>query len=406
MASKKSKSKKEKNQGMKTFLYVVAIFLFLGIAGLITVGANQGFTITAIPESQALTPEFQVCTADFLSGDCIERSESMIPRSKVSVDTAGEFFDCTSEASGTYIPLNTNIGCEFNIFADGVLYSVYDCPADVNSEDELDSCERLAWNIDSSREFFVKGGQSLFIEPKGVLFTGLGTVQIVERYPAYGLRLETAEGRDFATTESCYLQSLPSGVQTIDVASAVAPVVPDNPFNAVTGCTPKYSSRVVLLNGELVYIKEAGQYYEIVETDEGLNVVDTVSGVKYSDEIECIPSVLCTKDAKIVEDFEDQDVSLVGGALSDYAPVVGDSSKLCRYDVVDGKLSLTDDCVDIKPCDDPEKPLRDPATGECVAFGEVKGEEVGVDYFFILAVGMALLFVIVIVLIVRQERSK
>lgn len=390
-----------RRKNYKNLISILSLML-LFIAGFIFFQSDQGFTVTGFDVATAPV----VNNAVVLSAECVERVESMQLVNIGDVDKAGEFFPCTTRTSKTYIPDEES--CDYGVVSDAVLYSVYDCPASVTSEDNLASCDSLTRNFDDNKDFSIREGRSLFIEPKGVLFSGLGTVQLNVRYPSYGLRVEDETGFVKATTESCVLESLPNGYQTLNLGEQTQ-VDPDIPFNVVTGLSPVKSTRVVDLNGELVYVLNTNQYYGIVETDGGDLIVDTVSGVKYSAEIECIPSVKCSRDAKNIDTLEGQDADLLGGAVSGYAPVTGEPNLLCRYEIVDNKLSKTNDCIEKVVCDDPEKPSFDPYTGECKGLeDETPEDEIErqqLIIFWLVLIGAAI-FIVLLAVIYRVYVAK
>ena len=377
-------------------LIVGLVMALIVIGSLVVFSSPQSFSITPI----SLSSNNTVYTAQWLSVECIERSDSMRSFDLGSVDSSGEFFGCVSSFSNTYIPIGEE--CVFVLDRSGALelFTAYSCDSLVDEDDVKSDCSKevgIFSSVDDKTTFNIPQGKYLFVNP--AILSG---VSVKAQYPSYGLKLETAEGRDFSTTESCFLESLPSGVQTVDLGSSYS-VAPDIPFNAVTGLSPSISSRVVLLNDKLVFISNAGAYYDIITTDEGLKVVDTVSGVKFSSEIECIPGVLCSSDAKIITNLEDQDVSLIGGALSGYAPVIGDPTKNCKYEVVDGKLKVTNDCITVTSCTDPDKPLLDTTTGECSSFETTGSVDTSSKdkIIFWLILGAGAVFIVLIAVLVR-----
>ena len=384
-------------------LGIILSLLLLVIISVVALNSSDGFTITGFTVDNAPT----VYNAQFLSAECVERVESMSLVDIGEVDKNGEFFPCTTISSGTYIPIEEQ--CDFTVIEDSfVRFKVYDCPAGVDNEDDLDRCVDVSDGvIENTRSFSIRQGHSLFVDTRGIFGTGLGTVDITARYPSYGLQVEDETGSLKATTESCVLESLPNGYQTLDLSFQTV-IAPDIPFNVVTGLVAVKSSRVVDLNGQLVYVLNAGEYYSIIATDNSDLIVDTVSGVKTSSEIECIPSVKCSRDAKLIDTLEGQDADLLGGTVSGYAPVSGDSSILCKYEVIDGKLSLTDDCINKVVCDDPSKPSFDPYTGQCVALEDITELSV-IDektIFWLVLIAGALLIVLIAVLVRVYSPSK
>lgn len=385
----------KKNQNKKR-AYIPVIITSMILVALIVAG------IYTNPAGLTLYGE-SVWIPQYLSGTCVERSNSFQGRTIDHTDDP-TWYHCTTNEAGTYIPDTEE--CEYTISG----FNTYDaimCSGYTEDKEDAD-CDDKTLGIEvfsyTSKTFFVAEGDSLYLN------TGRlgGDTALVAKYPSYGLRVETADGRDWETTTNCYLSSLSGDVHIID-ENVELEVHPEVPFNAVTGLSLAKSTQSVVLSGvnagRPIYITKPGYYYQITEAEDGFSYVDTTREYA-SARIECIPRTTgCSDDAKVVE-LEDQSCDQFGGAIADYSPVQGDQTQLCKYACTDGKLSVTNDCIQIvNDCPD-DKPLWNARTGQCVALEEeLPDDNEEFDPFFIY-LGMGVIFALLIILVIRMSLDK
>jgi hypothetical protein len=384
---------KRKNNGTIKIFLAVLVLAILGIAGL------QGLSIV---NTQAYLPEY-------LTGRCIQRADSSQVFDLGKIDNKGEFFECTSSGNGKgkWIPNVVGVQCEYIVEETGFSYSIYECPVDADEDLVSEKCTKLSGQLnvrDDKSSYFIDAGNKIWINPTS--FLGFGGAELEASFPSYGLEIRQADGFVQKTTTSCLANTIPSDVHTINLNDRLE-VKPDNPFNAVSKLALAKSTQLVSLDrvegGNTVYISRPANYFKVKSAEDGFLYVDTSR--EYSDSsIECIPRTTgCSDDARIIQ-LEDQSCGLIGGAVIDYAPVQGDSTKLCKYTCEAGTLSATNDCITIpEDCPD-DKPLFDSATGKCVAQGFSPAETGGTSP--ILWVALAVLVAILMMVLVKQQLDK
>jgi len=354
MARKKRMSKGYK-AGLITFFVLLGIILIL--SG--TLSITQPFALFGQ----------EVYIPQYLSAGCSPRADNMALVNIEKHTDVPSWYHCTTEGSGKYIPIVNGIQCDYIVKDTGIIWFNAICEGVVENKDVLttDKCRRgTSTLVDLENTIIVNSGDTLYLNTNRLI--GDATLRV--KYPSYGLKVETADGRDLATTTNCELTSLSREYHTIDAKNAKL-VVPDVPFNVVTGLSKAYSSQVVTLlgieSGNPIYISKPGYYFLIDTADDGFKYVDTAAGEKQSNLIQCIPRTTgCNDEAKIVK-LQEQPCDKYGGAISDYSPVEGDSTRLCKYKCSFGTLALTGDCIQVvKEC--PSKtPLWDARTGNCVS---------------------------------------
>jgi len=386
----------------KRLIGIWIMVLLIIIVGGISYISNQGLTMY----------QEEVYIPQYLSAECVPRADNMAKLSLGEVDKKGEFFECTTKGTPGYVPIVNGIQCNYivDISVASLGFTAYDCPISVDSESDVkDECVKLEGLLSSTNneEYTVNPGRKFFIDP--VTFFGLGEIDLKAEYPSYGLKIETADGRILSTSTNCELNSLSKEFHTIDAGSLTL-VVPDAPFNVVTGLSKAYSTKLVTLEGvnnnKPVYITRPGYYYLLAEADDGWLYVATEKGEKQSSLIECIPRTTgCSDDAKFVP-LVDQSCDMFGGAVGSYAPVEGDNTKLCVYDCVDGELQLSNDCIEVvADCPD-DKPLWDANTGECVVVEPPKEEEGSFDFMFFIVVILIVFLSILVMLLIKIQRGR
>lgn len=272
------------------------------------------------------------------------------------------WYHCDSSESNTWIPDNEQ--CEYTIQGAGV---VYVCDGITNNKNDLgtNKCKKIKGNFDGDAQtpVVVNAKDTIYVNTNVVFSTGKVSV----RYPAYGIKFTSPDGFIRSTTSNCVANSIDNDLHTLDRGSRTI-IQPNVPLNVVIGLQRASSSQVVSISsingGDPIYITRPGYYYKIQEAEDGFEYVDTTGREFSNTKIECIPKTTgCSDDATIIP-LVDQSCNAFGGAITDYAPVQGDQSKLCKYSCSGGKLSLTSDCVDTKECPT-NKPIWNPETGNC-----------------------------------------
>lgn len=378
----------------KTFLYGLSAILAIIILGMLSTG-NFGFTVV----------NEDVRLASFTRAECSPRADSMEEFYLGKTD-GEEFYACTSENAGNkYIPLTQGVQCEFDVKQGGLTFhEVAEC-----DKEDKDTCTELSGTFsptDNVQTYRVDAGKYLFVNPQA-----LSSTEVYGRFPSFGLRVIDDRNFGFDQTLNCDISSL-YGTDFHTVGAENLKIVQvGRPVNVVTGTSVATSTRLVRLDdvagGDLIYIAEIGAYWQVKTADDGFKYVDTTQPKQFDEDIECLPRFQgCSDDAKIIP-LEEQTVDRFGGAVgSNYAPVEGDPTKLCRYEVSNGKLRVTNDCVASNEACPADKPIFDYRNGECVSQQPPHETTDEIDYLFILSVGMVLLFLIVVVLIIRMERGR
>lgn len=394
MATKREKKRQRLMYGISFFAIVLVVALaMLGQQGLTVVG------------DEAWLPEYY-------TAECVERADSMATLDLGDVADDGEFFKCTSE-SGKYVPLVNGVQCEYTTSASGLFSDrAVICDSDADSPSDASCYEPSSVTTRNGDDVttVVPAGKSLYLDPVCVI-AGTCSIGITAQIPSYGLRVETADGFVEATTNSCLAATASDAVDgqlhTLDLNDRVE-IIPDAPFNAVTGLRRAKSNQLVQLDGvaggSTIYISRPGYYFEVGEAEDGFKFVDTRKEFS-SSRIECIPRTTgCSDDAKIVQ-LEDQSCDETGGSLTGYSPVQGDSTQLCKYECSSGSLDRTSDCIAVQTECAAETPVWDTSTGECVSVDAVEPEEEEQDFQFAILVAIAVLAIILLMLLVQQRRN-
>lgn len=369
--AKKKRTKFSRFFFLSVFL-IGLIMLVFGSVGTYNLISNSGSQSFSLIGEEIYMPKY-------FTGECKPRADNMAQLTISSHNDKGKFYSCTTQEAGKYIPQVNGVQCEYEI-SDFSLATVYKCDGITSNKADLDSnkCEKV-FSIFSSvsdwTPFRVNAGDSIYINTNKVF----GDAKLRAKYPSYGLRLRTADGFVQATTNTCEVNSIDRReYHTIDVKNRLE-IVPDVPFNAVSGLQKAISTQAVTLNdvesNKEIYITRPGYYYMIKSAEDGFKYVDTAGGEKYSSNIECIPRTTgCSDDAKIIQ-LEDQSCDAYGGSITNYAPVQGDSTKLCKYSCDGGSLSVTNQCIEVQKSCPSDKPLWDTSTGQCTSVAEPPEEE-------------------------------
>jgi hypothetical protein len=380
--------KKTKNNLGFIGLFLLGI-LFVISGGLYSYSIVSGQSFSIVNE--------EVFLPQYWTAECIERSQPLTVDIPSHTDTP-TFYSCTTSQSGTYIPLVAGVSCNF-MPSDFSFVDVYVCDVKYdsqgrvidgipkNKEDRRCVSKLGTFEVDSSPRVNVPAGDYVYIDTDKVF----GDATLRAEFPSYGLRVRSADGFVNPTTVSCEIQSI-SGIDyhTLDRGDRVE-VLPNVPLNAVSGLQKAFSTQVVSLDrvreGEPIYISRPGFYQIIKEAEDGFKYVHTELGEIRDSSIECIPRTSgCSDDARIVKIVE-QSCDKFGGVINNYAPIEGDTSKLCKYDCESGKLKLSNDCIEVRQDSCPaDKPVYDAQSGDCVAvLSELPGEN---NTSYLLALGL------------------
>lgn len=358
-------------------------FLVLFLAGIIalvfgSIGSYNLISSSPGTQSFSLIGD-EIFVPKYFTGECKPRADNLAQLTISSHTDEGKFYSCTTQEAGKYIPQVNGIQCEYEI-SDFSSATVYKCNGITTNKADLSTtkCEKV-FSIFSSvsdwTPFRVNAGDSIYINTDKVF----GDAKLRVEYPSYGLRIRTADGFVQSTTNTCKVNSINDReYHTINVGSRIE-IVPDVPFNAVSGLQKAISTQAVTLNdvesGKDIYITRPGYYYMIKKAEDGFKYVDTAGGEKFSNNIECIPRTTgCSDDAKIIK-LEDQSCDKFGGSITNYAPVQGDNTKLCKYSCDGGTLSVSSDCIQVQKSCPADKPLWDTSTGQCTSVAEPEPEE-------------------------------
>lgn len=379
-----------KKSSRNLILLLVGLMLFIGI-----LATQQQFTIV----------QEQVWIPSYFTGECIERAESSTLRNVPTHTDSATWYHCTTDEAGTWVPQHPGVQCEYQV-SNFNSATIQICDGFTESEDDRDNREICTGDLTATfgdkQEFDVDAGDSIYINTQRLI----GEANLDVRYPAYGLRLRSADGFVQSTTTSCLLNTVPGQYHTIGVKEQVE-VKPDIPFNAVQGSTLAKTTQVVSLDevegGDPIYITRPGFYYPIEEADDGFLYVDTGADEKRNSAIECIPRTTgCSDDAKIVQ-LEEQSCDAFAGAITGYAPVQGDSTQLCKYSCSGGSLEKTSDCIEVpQECPD-DKPLFDANTGMCVGTVDIEEPTEPIDFVLIL-ITLGFIAIIVVMLVISQRQ--
>lgn len=369
------------------------------------------FSLLSLTTFQASLFGQEVWLPRYFTGECVPiDGVDQVQKVVDSHTDQGQFYECTSSDSATWIPQGDGFRCEYEV-TDFLLSEAYACDGIVNARADLGTkCEKidpLIFDTASKKEVYeISSGDSIYINTDKVF----GDAILKVRYPAYGLRLRSADGFVSRTTTSCILNSIDENTyHTLDARDRLI-IQPNIPFNTVTGTERALSAQVVTLseveNGAPIYITRPGNYFNIQEAEDGFLYVDTQ--VEFSNSaIECIPGASCSTDAKIIN-IQDQECNALSGTPTGFTPVVDDTSKLCKYSCIDNRVSVTSDCVDLPEECPSDKPIFNVESGLCES---VSGE--GVDptqsefnLGFVALILLGSLGLIAIMVIIQRRRNK
>jgi len=344
----------------------------------------------------------------YLSASCMPRTDNMQKEIQISSHKDKPmWYHCTTEGTPGYVPLVEGIECEYTIKDGGLYYTVKECEGYTENNKDLDTnkCKEPYGGgaVDTIFTFRIEAGNSLYINTNKII----GDAQLFMKYPSYGLVVFKADNMKLATTTNCEINSLSKAYHTIDKESRTE-IIPDVPLNIVDGLSLAYSKQLVTLsnveNGNPIYITRPGYYYIVDIADDGFKYVDTLSGEKYNKNIECMPGLGCDDNAKIIK-LEDQSCDKYGGAITGYAPVTGDNTKLCKYSCKDGKLDLTSDCIKVKTDCPDDKPLWDTSTGECVSVIDYKPIDNEISLLPWILLGVIIIILLIVVFTTKKKST-
>lgn len=353
----------------KQLLYAVGILLIL-VVGFMVFNNKTNLQPLALLQRTVWIPQYW-------TGECTTRADNLEERQITSHTDTPTWYHCTTDESGKWIPIYPGVQCEY-IVDTNEFKSVYTCDGITSNSADLSTskCQKQSGIFLSSTKnsFSIKSGDSIYINTN----QAFGNAKLYVRYPSYGIKIRQADGFTTATTTNCLLNSINTNdkgivdLHTIDQKNRIE-VKPDNPFNAVSGLRPAISSQAVSLNdvenGFPIYITRPGFYNLIKKADDGFEYVDTTQEFR-SARIACIPRTTgCSDDARIIA-INEQKCDLYGGSITGFAPVQGDSTKLCKYACLNGVLRVQNDCIEIPKSCPSDKPLFDTATGRCVTLSE------------------------------------
>ncbi len=373
------------------------ILSLLGLVGLfmVIIGGLQGFSLFS-GQSFSLLGE-SVWIPQYWTAECVTRSEHLSEKQITSHTDNPRFYQCTSSESGTYVPLVSGAQCEYRVANYGTL-TAYICDGTDATKDDLDSsmCTKERGFFSGSSEssvFRVNAGDSIYIDSDKVF----GDADLYAKYPAYGLRVRSQDGFVNPTTLSCEINSINQvKYHTLDAGSRTE-ILPNVPMNVVSGLSQAYSNQLVTLEdverGKPIYITRPQYYYLVSEAEDGFKFVDTSAGERFSSNIECIPRTTgCSDDAKIIQ-LEKQSCDEFGGAITNYAPVQGDSTQLCKYSCSSGELEVTNQCIEVQKSCPSDKPLWDTTTGQCSAVQPApENEDLDYSWLVILVIGLGMIY--------------
>jgi hypothetical protein len=369
-------------------LILLVLVVILSVSAILINNNKQSFTLIGT----------EVWIPKYFTAECVARTENMYPKTITSHTDNPTWYSCNTKESGTYIPIVSGVYCEYEV-SDYSAVTAYIC--DVNGgtkptskDDSRCKKETGFFDIqDGTMRFNVNAGDSVYIDTDKVF----GDAKLIAKYPAYGLRVRSADGFVSATSTNCEINSLSRQYHTTNAGDRTE-VIPMSPFNAVSGLQKGISTQAVTLsdveNGKEIYITRPNYYYMIKVADDGFKYVDTAGGEKSSSNIECIPRTTgCSDDAKIVN-LVDQSCDKYGGAITGYAPVQGDSTRLCKYSCSTGTLSLTSDCIAVASSCPADKPLWDTTTGLCVAAIPPQEQDTSYSYLLYIVGGVVILLLL------------
>jgi len=373
----------------------IGIFLILLIAFI-------GFSMVSNKDSQSYSLfGDSVWLPQYWVAKCIPRADT---NAEIQITTHTDnptFYTCDTNTAKKYIPMVNGVQCQFS-FDKFEAITVYSCKGKVTDKSKINDpsvCTDIRSGFSSvvsratAKSWTVNAGDTLYVDTDAIF----GDATMFARYPSYGLEVRTADGFTGATTTNCEVNSIDTNkYHTIDKGSRTE-VKPDFPLNVVSGLKQGLSTQAVTLsdieNGKPIYITRPGYYYLILTSEDGFRYVATDKGERSSERIECIPRTSgCTDEAKIVP-LESQACDMYGGAITNYAPIIGDNSQLCKYTCESGKLSKSTDCIKVQTSCPADKPLWDTTTGNCIGLSDEKPvqEESSYTALWVLLIGSAVL---------------
>lgn len=356
------------NKSNKQLLYAIGIVLIIAI--LFSYSKGGRIQPLALLGRGVWIPQYW-------NGECVTRADNLQEMQKTSHTDTPTWYHCTTQESGKWIPIYPGVQCEY-IIDTNEFKSVYTCDGITSNSQDLSTnkCVKQSGIFLSTtkQSFSISAGDSIYINTNQLF----GNVKLFVKYPSYGIKIRQADGFLTATTTNCLLNSINANDKGVVDLHTIAQkdrieIKPDNPFNAVSGLRPAISTQAVSLNvvenGFPIYISRPGFYHLIKRADDGFEYVDTTQEFR-SSLIECIPRTTgCNDEAKIVK-IEQQTCDKFGGAITNYAPVQGDSTRLCKYACLNGVLRVQNDCIEIPKGCPSDKPLFDTSTGKCVTLSE------------------------------------
>lgn len=313
----------------------------------------------------------------YWSGECVPRADNKYELQITSHTDNPTWYHCTTQESGKWIPVYPGVQCEY-IVDTNEFKSIYTCDGITSNNADLSTnkCSKQSgiFLSTSKNSFVIDAGDSIYINTN----QAFGNAKLYAKYPSYGIKIHQADGLITATTTNCLLNSINANdkgvvdLHTVGQKDRVE-IKPDIPFNVVSGLRPAISTQSVSLNdvenGYPIYITRPGFYNLIKKADDGFEYADTAQEFR-SARIECIPRTAgCNDEARIVK-IEQQSCDKFGGSIVGYAPVQGDSTRLCKYACLNGVLKAQNDCIEIPQGCPSDKPLFDANTGRCVTLSE------------------------------------
>ncbi|MEK6880145.1 MAG: hypothetical protein AABY22_11075 [Nanoarchaeota archaeon] len=356
------------NKDNKQLLWIIAVII-------VAVVGYSYFSDTE-PKPFALLGR-SIWIPQYWNGECVMRADHYQEIKKTTHTDTPTWYHCTTSESGKWIPIYPGVQCEYTITGHSSA-DVYICKGNTENVNDLKDTSKCI----SQRSFFrgdrdiyrVNAGDSIYINT----FKAIQNADLYVKYPSYGIKIRQADGFLTATTTNCLLNSIKANdegvvdLHTINLKDRIE-IKPDIPFNVVSGLRPAISTQAVSIgtieSGYPIYISRPGFYHLIRKADDGFEYVDTRQEFQ-SSLIQCIPRTTgCNDNAQTVK-LEEQSCDKFGGAITGYAPVQGDSTRLCKYLCYGDVLKRQNDCISIPSSCPADKPLFDTQTGQCVTLSE------------------------------------
>lgn len=216
----------------------------------------------------------------------------------------------------------------------------------------------------------VNYGDKVTFNPCTVIST---RVSMILTGDAYGLQIE--ESGKLLYKNNCDIRNLnldyiPGKLDTSQTDNGFILKPTLEVANYIIGSTSVQDSKnVVTYNNKLIYIYNAGQYYNVVTSENGNKYVDE-SNPQVDNNIKCMPSTLyCTQVGNtfvIKTPTTGKTCSASSGNVEEYVQV--NSNKVCKFACTNGILTQTTDCKTILSCTG-DKPFFNPTTGVCEGGG-------------------------------------